>query len=78
MKNCVKVLLELEERAKDPISVKTAQKLVKKTRCACYVETSSVTQKNLKTAFDEAISCGILPPKSSRTFDFSGCACGVM
>lgn len=78
LKNCVKVLLELEEREQDPISVKTAQKLVKKMRCVCYVETSSVTQKNLKTAFDEAISSGILPPKSSRTLDLSGCACGVM
>ncbi|KAK3713718.1 hypothetical protein QZH41_020702 [Actinostola sp. cb2023] len=78
MKNSVKVLLELEDRDEHPISVKQAQNLVKKTRCICYIETSSVTQKNLKTAFDEAISSGILPPKSSKTLDLRGCVCGVM
>lgn len=78
LKNCVKVLLDLSEKNESPISVKKAQGLVKKTRCVCYVETSSVTQQNLKTAFDEAISSGILPPKNSRTLDLRGCVCGVM
>ncbi|XP_020896905.1 cell division control protein 42 homolog [Exaiptasia diaphana] len=78
LKNCMKVLLELSEKGESPISLKRAQGLVKKTRCVCYVETSSVTQKNLKTAFDEAISSGILPPKTSKTIDLRGCVCGVM
>lgn len=78
LKNCMKVLLELSEKDECPISLKRAQRLVKKARCVCYVETSSVTQKNLKTAFDEAISSGILPPKSSKTIDLRGCVCGVM
>lgn len=79
MKNCLKVLLELSKKNKEPISMKKAQGLAKKTRCICYVETSSVTQKNLKTVFDEAIANGMWPPKSSKTFDLRGsCVCGVM
>jgi hypothetical protein len=78
MKNCLKVLLKLSEKGQQPVTVKKAQGLAKKTRCICYVETSSVTQKNLKTVFDEAIFNGMWPPKSSKTLDLRGCACGVM
>ncbi|EDO40156.1 predicted protein [Nematostella vectensis] len=78
LKDCYKILTELSQQDSQPISVKKAEGLVKKTRCVCYVETSSVTQKNLKTVFDEAIISGYLPPKGGRTLDLRGCVCGVM
>ena len=38
LKNCMKVLLELSERDQDPISIKKAQGLVKKTFQGIVVE----------------------------------------
>lgn len=76
----VQLLLRLSEKGQQPVSAKRAEQLVKKIGGICYVETSSITQKNLKEVFDEAISSGIKPPPHSklRRGDFIGCMCSVM
>ena len=76
----VELLLKLAEQGQQPVTEKRAENLVRKIGGICYVETSSITQKNLKEVFDEAISSGIKPPTHSklRRGDFIGCMCTLM
>lgn len=74
----VQELIRLSDLGQGPITPQKAESLVKKAGVVCYIETSAVTQKNLKSVFDEAIISGLRPPTSSRRSDLKGCACTVM
>lgn len=78
LRNTVQVLIELSQRGQRPVTVHKAQSLVKKARILSYIETSAVTQKNLKLLFDEAIMCGLRPPRIKKGSDMSGCICSVI
>ncbi|EHB09280.1 Rho-related GTP-binding protein RhoQ [Heterocephalus glaber] len=57
-----KTLARLNDLKEKPICVEQGQKLAKETGACCYVKCSALTQKGLKTVFDEAI-IAILTPK---------------
>ena len=42
-----------------PVLEAEARKLASSLGCVAYIESSAVTQKNLKEVFDEAIVCGL-------------------
>ena len=52
-------LVQLSKAKETPISESEAKKLVSSMGFECYVESSSLTQKNLKEVFDEAIMSGL-------------------
>ncbi|KAB0340985.1 hypothetical protein E2I00_002095, partial [Balaenoptera physalus] len=57
-----KTLARLNDRKEKPICVEQGRKLAKEIGACCSVECSALTQKGLKTVFDEAI-IAILTPK---------------
>ena len=52
-------LVQLNRAREQPVSEAEARKLAASIGCQCYVESSSLTQKNLKEVFDEAIMAGL-------------------
>ena len=52
-------LVELARCKEAPITEQEARKLASSLGCQSYVECSSLTQKNLKEVFDEAIMAGL-------------------
>lgn len=77
LRNTVQVLIELSKRGQRPVSQHKARNLVKKARCVSYIETSAVTQKNLKLLFDEAITFALRPPGKNKE-QGCGCICSLM
>ena len=55
----VKTLVELAKHKEQPVSEAEARKMSSSLGCEMYIESSAVTQKNLKEVFDEAIVCGL-------------------
>ena len=55
----VKTLVELAQHKEQPVSESEARKLASSVGCETYIESSAVTQKNLKEVFDEAIVLGL-------------------
>lgn len=74
----VQELIRLSDLGQEPITAQQAESLVKKAGIVCYIETSAVTQKNMKSVFDEAIMSGLRPPTTSKRSDLKGCACAIM
>ena len=76
LRNTVQVLIDLSKRGQRPVSQHKARNLVKKARFVSYIETSSVTQKNLKLLFDEAITFALRRPGKDKNQDY-GCVCNL-
>lgn len=74
----VQELIRLSDIGLEPITRQKAENLAKRKGIECYIETSAVTQKNMKSVFDEAIINGLRPPTTSRRSDLKGCVCSVM
>lgn len=55
----VKTLVALAETKEAPVTEAEARRLANQTGCETYIESSSLTQKNLKEVFDEAIVAGL-------------------
>lgn len=55
----VKVLIELDRYHEKPVSEQQAKKLAQEIGAACYLESSALTQKNMKEVFDTAILVGL-------------------
>lgn len=55
----VKVLIELANYREQPVSELDARRLAHKINAECYIESSALTQKNLKEVFDQAILCSL-------------------
>ncbi|XP_054654646.1 rho-related GTP-binding protein RhoQ [Dunckerocampus dactyliophorus] len=60
-----KTIAKLNNMKEKPIATEQGQKLAKEIGACCYVECSALTQKGLKTVFDEAI-IAILAPKRKK------------
>lgn len=60
-----KTIAKLNDMKEKPITTEQGQKLAKEIGACCYVECSALTQKGLKTVFDEAI-IAILTPKRKK------------
>ncbi|XP_056344750.1 rho-related GTP-binding protein RhoQ isoform X1 [Oenanthe melanoleuca] len=69
-----KTLARLNDMKEKPVSVEQGQKLAKEIGAYCYVECSALTQKGLKTVFDEAI-IAILTPKKHTVKKRIGSRC---
>ncbi|KAJ8036921.1 Ras-related C3 botulinum toxin substrate 1 [Holothuria leucospilota] len=57
---------KLSERNLRPISYPQGLQMHKEIHAVKYLECSALTQKGLKTVFDEAIRAVLCPPKTSR------------
>ncbi len=55
----VTTLVQLAQTKEQPVSEQEARRLASHLGCETYVESSSLTQKNLKEVFDEAIVAGL-------------------
>lgn len=69
-----KTLARLNDLKEKPVSMEQGQKLAKEIGACCYVECSALTQKGLKTVFDEAI-IAILTPKKHTVKKRIGSRC---
>uniref|UniRef100_A0A2I3TAN8 Ras homolog family member Q n=1 Tax=Pan troglodytes TaxID=9598 RepID=A0A2I3TAN8_PANTR len=69
-----KSLARLKDMKEKPICVEQGQKLAKEIGACCYVECSALTQKGLKTVFDEAV-IAILTPKKHTVKKRIGSRC---
>eukprot|EP00096_Caligus_rogercresseyi_P015209 TRINITY_DN7659_c0_g1_i1.p1 TRINITY_DN7659_c0_g1~~TRINITY_DN7659_c0_g1_i1.p1 ORF type:complete len:202 (-),score=62.06 TRINITY_DN7659_c0_g1_i1:1112-1717(-) len=72
----VHTLLELNRNSEAPVSEGEARKMAACLGCKGYVESSALTQKNLKEIFDEAITLGIKHrrKRAKRTKDKKLCS----
>lgn len=59
LRNDVNSLVELARFKEQPVAEAEAKKLANQLGCELYIESSSLTQKNLKEVFDEAIVAGL-------------------
>lgn len=85
LRNDVNTRVELAKYKEQPVSENEAKKLAQSLGCECYIETSALTQHNLKEVFDEAIMAGLkgrkmkekkAAKKAQRTHQ--GCACAIL
>lgn len=59
LRNDASTLVALAEHKSAPVTEAEAKKLAASLHCETYIESSSLTQRNLKEVFDEAIVAGI-------------------
>ena len=61
LRSNVEAIISLKNNRLVPIAQEQADTFAKRTGALCYVETSALTQKNVKTVFDEAIGIALSP-----------------
>ncbi|KAH3742868.1 Rho GTPase [Pelomyxa schiedti] len=59
-------LERLRERNQSPITFQQGEQLAKEIKAHCYMECSALTQKGLKSIFDEAIKMVVFPTKRKK------------
>ena len=59
LRNDVNTRVELAKYKEQPVTESEAKKLAQSISSECYIETSALTQHNLKEVFDEAIVAGL-------------------
>lgn len=55
LRSDVRLMLQLARYGQSPISASQGHQLAQKLGAVCYIETSALTQHDLKEAFDQAI-----------------------
>jgi len=84
LRNDVNTRVELAKYKESPISEAEAKKLCKDLNCESYIETSALTQHNLKEVFDEAIIYGLKGRKikekiaAKKAARQQGCNCVIL
>jgi len=84
LRNDVNTRVELAKYKESPISEAEAKKLCKDLNCESYIETSALTQHNLKEVFDEAIIYGLKGRKikekiaAKKAARQQGCHCVIL
>ncbi|KAI9029390.1 ras-related C3 botulinum toxin substrate 1 protein [Hyaloraphidium curvatum] len=71
-------LAKLRERRMAPISAAQGQALAREFGAVKYIECSSLSQRGLKTVFDEAIRSVLAPPKSAAAVKKEKKACRIL
>ncbi|KAJ5073450.1 hypothetical protein M0811_08567 [Anaeramoeba ignava] len=59
-------IMKLEEKGLSPISYQAGMDMAKEIKAVKYLECSALTQKNLKTVFDESIRAVLSPVKPDK------------
>lgn len=72
------VILQLSNTNQEMVTMERALGLVKKAGIVCYIETSAVTQKNMKSVFDKAIMSVLRPPTSRSHPNVAPKCCACM
>jgi Ras family protein U len=85
LRNDVNTRVELARFKEQPVSESEAKKLSNTLGCDTYIETSALTQHNLKEVFDEAIVAGLKGRKMKEkraakkaTRQHQGCNCNIL
>jgi len=83
LRNDVNARVELAKYKEQPIMEQEAKKLAKDLGAESYIETSALTQHNLKEVFDEAIMAGLKGRKikdksAKKAARQQGCACIII
>jgi len=84
LRNDVNTRVELAKYKESPITEAEAKKLCKDLNCESYIETSALTQHNLKEVFDEAIIYGLKGRKikekiaAKKAARQQGCNCVIL
>lgn len=60
-------LAEVKAKGNDMITFQQGESLAKEIKAECYMECSALTQKNLKTVFDESIQIAVFPDRKRKT-----------
>jgi len=84
LRNDVNTRVELAKYKESPITEAESKKLCKDLNCESYIETSALTQHNLKEVFDEAIIYGLKGRKikekiaAKKAARQQGCNCVIL
>ncbi len=84
LRNDVNTKIELARFKESPVPEADARKLASSLGCECYIETSALTQHNLKEVFDEAIVAGLKGRKkkeshaAKKAAQGQGCNCAIL
>ena len=71
-------IIRLSNINQEMVTMERALDFVKKAGMVCYIETSALTQKNMKSVFDEAIKSVLRPPTSRSPPNVAPKCCACM
>ena len=84
LRNDVNTRVELAKYKEQPVTEMEAKKLAKELGCENFIETSALTQHNLKEVFDEAIMASLKGRKikekmaAKKAARQQGCSCAIL